>query len=83
MIPIVNILYVLAGWSGFLDLPRWSFVAIGIAAFLIAGVLTTALTPLNRGLLVWRKERGRDIEEEERYETESGMIRLTPNDEDL
>jgi hypothetical protein len=79
--PVVYFLPALAELSGFTSLPRWSFGISGVATFLIAGVLATVLTPLNRRLLEWRKARGRDIEEEERYETESGMIRLTPNDD--
>ena len=80
--PIVYLLPAMAELSGFVDLPRWSFVTSGLATFLIAGVLTTILTPLNRRLLEWRKAQGRDIEAEERHESASGMIRLTPNDED-
>jgi hypothetical protein len=47
---------------------------------LLAPILYAVLTPLNNLWRQWRKEHGRDIEEEERYETEDGMIRLTPND---
>jgi hypothetical protein len=78
--PFVYLLPALAEWSGLLDLPRWSFVTSGVATFLIASLLTTVLTPLNRRLLAWRKSRGRDIEEEERYESDHGMISLTPKD---
>lgn len=80
--PAVYFLPAAAELAGYVDLPRWSFVTSGIASFLIAGVLTTVLTPINRRLLDWRKARGRDIEAEERHESPSGMIRLTPNDED-
>jgi hypothetical protein len=47
---------------------------------LLAPILYAMLTPLNNRLRQRRKEQGRDIEEEERYETEDGMIRLTPNE---
>ena len=61
---------------------RWSIATSGVVALAVSGVLTYFLTPLNRRLLDWRKARGRDIEEEERFETDHGMIRLTPNNED-
>lgn len=80
--PFVYFLPAIAELGGFLELPRWSFVTNGVATFIVAGVLTTVLTPLNQRLLAWRKSRGRDIEAEERYETEGGMIRLTPNDDE-
>jgi hypothetical protein len=42
-------------------------------------LLSLALTPLNKRLLVWRKERGRDIEDEEKYEIdEADIISLRP-----
>jgi hypothetical protein len=49
--------------------------------FLLGGTMLVGLALLNPYLLAWRKARGRDIEEEERYETDHGMIRLTPVDE--
>ena len=45
-------------------------------------MLSLILTPINNRVLEWRKANGRDIEEEERYETADGMIKLTPNDDD-
>lgn len=49
-------------------------IPLGLSPFLIfwvlAPLLMIPLTPLNRKLLAWRKQRGRDIEEEERYEIE-------------
>jgi hypothetical protein len=78
--PFVYLLPALAEWSGLIHLPRWSFVTSGVATFLIAGLLTTVLTPLNRQLLTWRKARGRNIEEEERYESDHGMISLKPKE---
>jgi hypothetical protein len=44
----------------------------------LAPVLMIPLSKLNQRLLDWRKARGRDIEEEEKYETDSGMISLRP-----
>ncbi|HBB98236.1 MAG TPA: hypothetical protein DC054_22860 [Blastocatellia bacterium] len=47
-------------------------IPFGLSPFLIFWVLgpllMIPLTALNRKLLAWRKQRGRDIEEEERYE---------------
>lgn len=51
-----------------------------IASFIIAPFLLVLLFPLNQRFRQWRKAHGRDIAEEERYETEYGMTRLTPND---
>lgn len=49
------------------------------AGFVIFPVLMVPLTLLNRRLLAWRKVRGRDIEEEEKYENEAaGIITLRP-----
>ncbi|MFN0279358.1 MAG: hypothetical protein ACKVRN_12250 [Pyrinomonadaceae bacterium] len=78
--PVVYLLPHLAETAGFGSLPRWSMATSGIAALVCAGVLSFVLTPINKSILEWRKARGRDIEEEERYETDQGMIRLTPND---
>lgn len=78
--PVVYLLPHLAEALSFASFPRWSLPTNGIAALLGAGVLSVVLTPLNKRILEWRKAHGRDIEEEERYETDQGMIRLTPND---
>lgn len=56
------------------------------APFLSGAILTPVvlliLTPFNQKLLRWRKVRGRDIEEEERFESPSGMISLTRRDDE-
>ncbi|HKP69450.1 MAG TPA: hypothetical protein VJV05_09210 [Pyrinomonadaceae bacterium] len=52
------------------------------ASFVLAPIISILLTPFNKKLLAWRKTHGRDIEEEESYETDHGMIRLHPNDND-
>jgi hypothetical protein len=65
------------------------YPAIGSRSFEVTGVITLVLTPailllltpLNRKILDRRKAAGRDIEEEERYESDSGMISLTPKDD--
>lgn len=47
--------------------------------FVLFPVLMVPLTLLNKRLLAWRKVRGRDIEEEEKYENEeAGIISLRP-----
>lgn len=77
--------YFLPAFAEYLDVgsfSRFSAVTSMLLSFVAAGVLTAVLTPLNRRLLDWRKARGRDIEEEERYESKSGMISLTPHDDD-
>jgi len=47
-------------------------IPLGLSPFLIfwvmAPLLMIPLTPLNRRLLAWRKQRGRDVEEEEQFE---------------
>lgn len=51
------------------------FDLIKFAVFMPIVVLM--LTPVNKKIRNWRKMRGRDIEAEEKYETESGFISLT------
>jgi hypothetical protein len=56
---------------------------LGLAPFLVFLVLVPLLmmpmTLLNKRLLAWRKDRGRDIEEEELYEREgAGIISIRP-----
>jgi len=58
-------------------------VELGLAPFLVflllVPVLMMPMTLLNKRLLAWRKERGRDIEEEEKYEREgAGLISIRP-----
>lgn len=50
-----------------------------VALLVVMPLLVTALTPLNKRLLAWRKAHGRDIEEEEKYEREgAGIISIRP-----
>jgi hypothetical protein len=49
------------------------------AGLFLAPVILLPLTLLNKYLLAWRKTRGRDIEDEERYEHD-GVISLLPKD---
>ncbi len=48
-----------------------------ITVVLAAPILFFILKPFNQKLRAWRKSRGRDIEEEEKYETEFGILTLT------
>lgn len=48
-----------------------------IGFFIILPPVVLLLNPLNQKLRAWRKARGRDIVEEEKYETESGILSLT------
>lgn len=59
---------------------RFPFGLSGMfAVVLLAPVLMLPLTIINKRLLAWRKARGRDIEEEEKYEDDaSGIISLRP-----
>jgi hypothetical protein len=52
-----------------------------IATFVTGSLVAFLLVPMNTRLLEWRKERGRDIEEEERYESKDGVISLWPKDD--
>jgi hypothetical protein len=59
---------------------RDSVVFVGAAV--IAPLILALVYPLNQRLLQWRKECGRDIEEEEKYESEYGMISLSRRDDE-
>ena len=50
-----------------------------VAGLVLAPVLLLLLAALNKPLLAWRKARGRDIEEEEKYEHD-GVISLRPRE---
>ena len=71
----------LMGWHGVGWMATSQLGTTSIASFLLAPLIAIALTPLNNRLLAYRKSQGRDILEEERYESESGMISLTPHDD--
>ena len=77
-IAIVVLLRLLARSQG-IRLPLIGLVSPLIASFVIVPLLLIPLTALNQRVLAWRKERGRDIEAEERHEfSESGIISLKP-----
>lgn len=70
-----------------INVPLLFYVSPLIASFILAPLVLIPLTKLNRRLLAWRKARGRDIEEEEKYENvNAGIISIKPtqsNDEVL
>ena len=70
----------LLGWYGFGWLATSQIGTTTVASLVLAPFLVLLLTPLNKRLLAYRKARGRDILEEERYESDQGMISLMPKD---
>jgi hypothetical protein len=66
-----------------LGLPYDGLVSHAVSSLILAPILMIPLARLNRLLLAWRKKRGRDIEEEEKYEiAESDIISLRPRRSD-
>lgn len=55
-------------------------IAAYILLLIFSPIIHIPLYALNRHVLKWRLGRGRDILEEEKYETESGFISLKPRD---
>jgi hypothetical protein len=54
-----------------------------LTVWVLTPLLMIPLIPLNRKLLAWRKQRGRDIEEEQRFEidgTDFISLRRQPSD---
>jgi hypothetical protein len=79
---IVYGLNFLARSNGFW-VPFSGIVSHLVASLILAPILLIPLARLNRPLLAWRKERGRDIEEEEKHEiVESDIISLRPRSDD-
>jgi hypothetical protein len=64
-----------------ISMPRAGVIIYKVIEVAILGpVVAIILNPVNQKIRLWRKKRGRDIEAEERHETESGFIKLTPFD---
>ena len=60
-------------------LPLVGLVSPLMAALIIVPLLIIPLTAINQRILAWRKERGRDIELEEKHEfDEADIISLRP-----
>ena len=72
--------FALNGWLDAYDIDLRIYLGIWLGAGTIVGtVLELVLSRLNTRLLAYRKAHGRDMEEEERYESElvdHGMISL-------
>ena len=79
---IVHTLNFLAGSYG-LWTPFGGLVSHLVDFLILAPIFLIPLVTLNRPLLAWRKQRGRDIEEEEKHEiVESDIISLRPRRSD-
>jgi hypothetical protein len=57
-------------------------VAAHVLVLILMPIIYIPLYAFNRHILKWRLERGRDILEEEKYESESGFISLKPKQPD-
>jgi hypothetical protein len=55
-----------------------TYASLFVASLVVTPLLLIPLTKLNDRLLEWRRARGRDIEAEERHETESGVLSIKP-----
>lgn len=61
------------------NIPLISYAYPLVVSCVLAPLLLIPMSKLNRHLRDWRKARGRDIEEEEKYENvEAGVISLRP-----
>lgn len=56
-------------------------IAAFSASFVFANLIEKLLVKINKKILEWRKMRGNDIEEQEKFESETGFISLSINDE--
>jgi hypothetical protein len=54
---------------------------LSLVALILMPVFLLLLNWVNKYILAWRKERGRDIEEEEKYENDNGFISLISKDD--
>jgi hypothetical protein len=69
---------------GFLHIKTPHNIPFFVIFLVLMPLLSVALTPLNKRLLAWRKTRGRELEEEKKYEIEEDdIIRLGPRPESL
>jgi hypothetical protein len=72
----------LVGGAYFVSLALADANGLPIPAFVVVILVIAIEVPLfllNSKILDWRRSRGRDVEEEERYETEGGFITLHTN----
>jgi hypothetical protein len=69
------------GWMGFGWIATSQLGTTTIASIVLAPLIVVLLTPLNEKWLLYRRVHGRDILEEERYESDTGFISLKPKDQ--
>ncbi len=69
---VLGLLIVLA--MGFFRVKTPHNIPFFVIYLVLMPLLSVGMTPLNKRLLAWRKARGRDIEEEEKYEIEEANI---------
>jgi hypothetical protein len=78
---VIALLIVLA--MGFFRVKTPHNIPFFVIYLVLMPVLSVGLTPLNRRLLAWRKARGRDLNEEEKYEIEEAdVISLRPRSDE-
>jgi hypothetical protein len=78
---VLALLVVLA--MGFFRVKTPHNIPFFVIYLVLMPLLSVALTPLNQRLLAWRKARGRDIEDEQKYEfEEADIISLRPRPEE-
>ena len=68
---VIALLIVLA--MGFFRVKTPHNIPFFVIYLVLMPLLTVAMTLLNKRLLAWRKPRGRDLEEEARYEIEESL----------
>jgi hypothetical protein len=68
---VLALLIVLA--MGFLRVKTPHNIPFFVIYLVLMPLLSVAMTPLNKRLLAWRKARGRDLEDEARYEIEESL----------
>lgn len=74
---LVLFFQVFIAWIG-LRIPYIDFLIFKVIEFAIfVPIVTVILYPFNQKFKLWRKIRGRDIDAEEKYESESGFVSLT------
>jgi hypothetical protein len=78
---VLALLIVLA--MGFLRVKTPHNIPFFLIYLVLMQLLSLAMAPLNKRLLAWRKARGRDLDEEGKYEIEgAGIISLRPRPEE-
>ncbi len=61
-----------------LEIPFVDWLVFKVRQFAIfVPIVGVVLYPVNQTIKLWRKRRGRDIDTEEKHETESGLISIS------